>query len=154
MIGQLLGTVQNGRDVFGSMVAGRRRRWLDIRARQPRGSIAPTALQQRGGGLVVLLLRETTLDIDRVPHIALKAIADARLAAILLPGQQIGAWRVELRKAHMRQLACGLRVHEPDGRDAAGGPKRSSEPFQVCRRLMRRSEGLWPLARHIATSYQ
>ncbi len=76
--GVYLGFPQQGRDVLAS--------------------IAPMLPPQRGG-FAAPLMQKPELGIDRAAEIATAAVAGSRLAAIFLPTQQSGAWRVQLRDA-------------------------------------------------------
>jgi uncharacterized iron-regulated membrane protein len=67
-------------------------------ARELLSSVAPTTPQQRGG-FNAPLLASPRLDVDRALVIALDGAPGAKPAAIFLPNQTAGAWRVQLRGA-------------------------------------------------------
>jgi uncharacterized iron-regulated membrane protein len=75
--------------------------------RQLLSAVAPMTPQQRGG-FAAPPLRDRRLDADRVLALALAAAPDARPAAIFLPSQQNGSWRVQLRHGGSETLATVL----------------------------------------------
>jgi uncharacterized iron-regulated membrane protein len=81
--------------------------------REPLSSLAPMTPQQRGG-FAAPFLRDAKLDADRARNIALEAVAQSRLAAIFLPNQQTGMWRVQLH-AHNGGPAMTVLVEDRTG---------------------------------------
>jgi uncharacterized iron-regulated membrane protein len=65
-------------------------------ARDLLSQVAPVTPQQRGGFNAPLLV-QPRLDADRALAVALEAAPGAQAAAIFLPSQPAGAWRVQLR---------------------------------------------------------
>jgi uncharacterized iron-regulated membrane protein len=60
-------------------------------------SVAPMTPQQRGG-FAAPLMQRTELNVDRAVEVATAASPGSRLAAVFVPTQQSGAWRVQLRE--------------------------------------------------------
>ena len=60
-------------------------------------SVAPMTPQQRGG-FAAPLMQRTELNIDRAVETAVGALPGSRLAAVFMPTQQAGTWRVQLRQ--------------------------------------------------------
>jgi len=65
-------------------------------AREMLASVAPMSPPQRGG-FAAPLIQKPELTIDRAAEIATGTVAGGKLAAVFLPTQQSGAWRVQLR---------------------------------------------------------
>jgi len=73
-------------------------------ARDLMTSITPMSPQQRGG-FAAPLLQKPELGIDRAAELASGAAAGSKLAAVFMPTQQSGAWRVQVRDAQAGETA-------------------------------------------------
>src|SRR5262245_9138094 len=66
-------------------------------ARDLLSQVAPMTPPQRGG-FAAPLMQRTELTVDRAVDVAAAALPGSRLAAVFMPVQQSGAWRVQLRE--------------------------------------------------------
>jgi uncharacterized iron-regulated membrane protein len=67
-------------------------------------SVAPMTPPQRGG-FAAPLMQRPELGIDRAAEIAAGALPGSQLAAVFMPTQQSGAWRVQLREGQSERVS-------------------------------------------------
>lgn len=106
-------------------------------------SVAPMSPPQRGG-FAAPLVQKPELTVDRAAEVAAGAVAGGKLAAVFMPMQQSGAWRVQLRDAQAGETATVM-VDDRSGVPSRVTPLSGDRTAQWIRALHEGSRGgvLW-----------
>jgi uncharacterized iron-regulated membrane protein len=112
-------------------------------ARETLASVAPMSPPQRGG-FAAPLIQKPELTIDRAAELAGGTMSGGKLAAVFLPTQQSGAWRVQLRDAQAGGTATVM-VDDRSGTPSLVTPLSGDRTAQWIRALHEGSRGgaLW-----------
>jgi uncharacterized iron-regulated membrane protein len=112
-------------------------------AREMLASVAPMSPPQRGG-FAAPLLQKPELGIDRAAGIAMSAAGGGKLAAVFLPMQQNGAWRVQVRAAQAAEMVT-IMVEDRSGTPSRVTPFSGDSAAQWIRAIHEGGRGgmLW-----------